>query len=214
MMLTVYGRSTSSNVQALLWGLEEMGLAYARLDYGENYGGLDTPEYRAMNPHGKIPVVTVGDDALFETSAILRYLAGLHGSEAFWPSDPLARAQVDMWADWAKNDVAEGFTWPVFWRVVRTPKPRWDHAAIGAAVDKLEHELAIAEAQLTQHAYLCGDTLTLADIMLGHVLYRYFDIEITRRDFPAVRAYADRLATRPAYQKAVMTSHEVLRDTI
>ncbi len=97
---------------------------HTRLDYGENYGGLDTPEYRAMNPHGKIPVVTVGDDALFETSAILRYLAGLHGSEAFWPSDPMARAQVDMWADWAKNDVAEGFTWPVFWRVVRTPKPR------------------------------------------------------------------------------------------
>ena len=74
-MLTVYGRATSSNVQALLWGLEELGPTYRRLDYGETYGGLDTPAFLKMNPHGKVPVLQVGDNALFETAAILRYLA-------------------------------------------------------------------------------------------------------------------------------------------
>ncbi|VAV88450.1 Uncharacterized glutathione S-transferase-like protein [hydrothermal vent metagenome] len=175
-MLTVLGRATSSNVQAVIWGLEELGLQYERLDYGETYGGLDSPE--------------------------------------FWPGDPLARAEVDMWAEWAKHDVAEGFTGPVFWRVVRTPRAQWDVAAIGKAVDRLEHHLTIAEKRLEQHDFLCGEVLSLADIMLGHVLYRYFDIEIERREYPALRAYYDRLAKRPAYQKAVMISYEVLRDTI
>ena len=214
MMLTVLGRATSSNVQALIWGLEELGLQYERLEYGENHGGLDSPEFLAMNPHGKIPVLQVGGRALFETSAILRYLATAHGDAGFWPSDPLARAEVDMWAEWAKHDVAEGFTGPVFWRVVRTPRARWDIAAIVAAVDRLEQHLAIAEKRLEQHEFLCGEVLSLADIMLGHVLYRYFGIEIERGEFPALRAYYDRLAKRPAYQKAVMVSYEVLRDTI
>jgi glutathione S-transferase len=213
-MLRVLGRATSSNVQAVIWGLEELGLQYERLDYGENYGGLDSPEFLAMNPHGKIPVLQVHGKALFETSAILRYLANAHGDEGFWPTDPLARAEVDMWAEWAKQDVAEGFTGPVFWRVVRIPRARWNVAAIAAAVDRLEHHLAIAEKRLEQHNFLCGDVLSLADIMLGHVLYRYFDIEIERREFPMLRACYERLTKRPAYQKSVMISYEVLRDTI
>ena len=213
-MLTVLGRATSSNVQALLWGLEELGLSYERLDYGENYGGLDTPEFRAMNPHGKIPVLKVGERALFETPAILRYLAEVHGSEGFWPRDRLARAEVDMWAEWAKHDVAEAFTGPVFWRVVRTPKARWDLPAIETAVDDLERQLEIAEARLSTRSFLCGDALSLADIQFGHVLYRYFDIEIERRALPAVRVYYERLTARPAYQSTVMISYEVLRDTV
>ncbi len=213
-MLTVLGRATSSNVQALLWGMEELGLSYERQDYGENYGGLDTPEFRALNPHGKIPVLKVGDRAIFETPAILRYLAEVHGTETFWPPEPVARATVDMWAEWAKHDVAEAFTGPVFWRVVRTPRERWDGDAIRKSVDALESQLAIAEARLATRPFLCGEALSLADIQFGHVLYRYFDIEIERRALPAVRTYFERLSARPAYQSTVMISYEVLRDTV
>lgn len=214
-MLTVYGRATSWNVQALLWGMQELGLAYQRLDYGETFGGLDSDAFRAMNPHGKIPVLrTQAADAIFETPAILRYLAGQHGDDGFWPRDPVARAQVDMWAEWAKHDVAEAFTGPVFWRVVRTPRDRWDRAAIRTAVDRLEAELAIAEPRLARQAFLCGETLSLADIQFGHVLYRYFDIDIKRRALPALRAYYDRLAQRPPFQSAVMVSYEMLRNTV
>ncbi len=213
-MLRVYGRASSSNVQALLWGLEELGLSYERLDFGETFGGLDRPEFLAMNPHGKIPVLTVDGRALFETPAILRYLAGQYGDAAFWPRDPLARAEVDMWAEWAKHDVAEAFTGPVFWRVVRTPEARWERPAIQAAVETLEAQLQIAETRLARQAFLCGGSLSLADIQFGHVLYRYFDIEITRRDLPATRSYYDRLADRPAYRKAVMVSYAGLHDTL
>ena len=212
-MLTVYGRATSSNVQALLWGLEELGLTYTRLDYGEVYGGLDSPEFRAMTPHGKIPVLKVGDTALFETAAILRYLAAAHGAEDFWPSDPLHRAEIDMWAEWAKYSVAEAFTGPVFWRNTRTAPERRDPALIARNLAAFEAQLAIAEHRLAATDYLCGSTLTLADIQFGHVLFRYFDTDLDRRDLPALARYYARLTSRPAYAKTVMVSYDALKDT-
>jgi glutathione S-transferase len=212
-MITVYGRASSSNVQAVLWGLEELGVAYERLDYGFTFGGLDTPEFKAMSPHGRIPVIKVGDTAIWESAAILRYLAAEHGDEAFWPRDPLDRAQVDMWSEWAKNSVAAGFTGPIFWLAVRTKPENRRPAMIARNVQRLEGELVKADAVLADQPYLCGQHLTLADIMLGHMLFRYYDIDITRSDLPSLRAYYDRLCTREAYQKTVMASYEMLRNS-
>ncbi len=213
MTYTVYGRATSSNVQALLWGLEEMGLSYQRLDYGEVYGGLDTEAFRVLTPHGKIPVLNVADTAIWETPAILRYLASHHGSETFWPKDPLGRATVDMWAEWAKHSVAEAFTGPIFWRTARTRPENRDAALVAVNIKTFEAELMKAEAQLEGRAFLVGDDLSLADIQFGHVLYRYFDIDIPRPDLPHLRRYYNGLATRPAYQRTVMVSYDALRNT-
>ncbi len=212
-MLTVYGRATSSNVQALLWGIEELGLPYERLDFGGEHGGLDTDVFRGMNPHGKIPAALIDGQAIWETGAILRCLATRHASEDFWPEEPVARAQVDMWAEWAKHEVAEAFTGPVFWRTARTHPDRQDPLAIAGAVETLERALQQAELRLAQMPFLCGEALSLADIQLGHVLYRYYDIDIARAGLPAVRAYYELLATRPAYQRTVMVSYESLRNT-
>lgn len=212
-MLTVYGRATSSNVQALLWGLEELGLAYDRLDYGEVHGGLETPEFAALNPHRKIPVLVVDGTPLFETPAILRYLATAHGPDSFWPSGPLARAQVDMWAEWAKHSVAAAFTSPIFWHNTRTAPERRKPDLIRRNLDAFEAELAKAEPRLARHAYLCGDAFTLADIQFGHVLFRYFDTDLDRRNFPALSAYYAALCTRRAYRKTVMVSYDTLRNT-
>jgi len=214
-MLKIYGRATSSNVQAVLWGLAELGLEHQRIDAGGRFGGLDTPEFLAMNPHRRIPVLVHNDGpAIFESAAILRYLGATFGNAPVWPADPVARAQVDKWAEWAKIDVANNFTGPIFWRVVRTPPERHDLPAIGAAVDRLERELERADAQLARHPFLAGDALTLADIPLGHILYRYFDIQIERRELPNLRSYYDRLTRRPAYRDTVMVSYESLRNTI
>ncbi len=214
-MLKLYGRATSSNVQAVLWALQELGQNCERIDVGGKFGGLDTPEFRAMNPHGHIPVLLHDKTpAIFESGAILRYLGAVFGAAPFWPADPAERAQVDKWAEWAKIEVANNFTRPVFWRVVRTPPARHDKPAIRAAVDRLERELALADRQLAQSSFLAGDALSLADIPLGHILYRYFDIDIDRRDLPHLRAYYQRLTERPAYRDTVMISYDSLRNTI
>lgn len=89
-MLTIWGRKTSSNVQALMWCVGELDLEYQRHDLGHRFGGLDSAAFQALNPNRTIPVLRDGDGApLWETGAILRYLATRYGNETFWPSDPI-----------------------------------------------------------------------------------------------------------------------------
>ena len=214
-MLIVWGRTSSSNVQAVLWCIAELGLEHERIDAGFRYGVVDTPAYRAMNPNGKVPTIRDGDrPPLWESGAILRYLADRYGADPFWPAEPHARAQVDQWAEWAKVNVAQAFTAPIFWQVVRVPAARRDPAAIADAVRALEQLLAIADARLADSTYLCGEELTLADIQLGHILYRYRTIDIERAPFPNLERYYGTLTARPAYRDTVMVSYAELVDSM
>ncbi|QBF30952.1 glutathione S-transferase family protein [Thalassococcus sp. S3] len=211
-MITVWGRADSSNVQAVMWCLAELDLSVQRHDVGHRFGGTDAPDFIEMNPNRTVPVLRDGDGpALWETGAILRYLGARYGDEVFWPKDLDARTEVDRWAEWAKINVALAFTGPVFWRVVRTKAADRDWTAIRKAVETLEETLEIAEARLAHRSYLVGDALSLSDIQFGHVLYRYFDIAIERRNLPAIAAYFDRLTARPAYRDNVMVSYDALR---
>ena len=211
-MIRVWGRKTSSNVQAVMWSIGELGLPYERYDFGHRYGGVDTPEFLAMNPNGTIPVVRDGDgEPLWESSAILRYLANRYGRAPYWPDALAARTHIDKWAEWSKINIALNFSGPIFWRVVRTPRTRQDPAALKQAIGILDRYLDIAEKRLTGAAFLCGDALTLADIQFGHLLYRYFDLEIERRERAGLRAYYERLVACPAYREHVMIPYDELR---
>ncbi len=211
-MLKVWGRKTSSNVQAVMWCIAELGLEHERIDAGLTYGVVDTPEYLAMNPNGMIPTIQDGGNPpLWESGAILRYLANSYADGPFWPADPIARADIDRWAEWSTLNFACNFSVPVFWRVVRTPPSKRDPEAIAAGLATLNRFLDIAEARLASSSYLVGDALTLADIQFGHLLFRYFDIDIERAEHPSVRRYYDRLTGRPEYKEHVMVSYDELR---
>lgn len=211
-MITVYGRATSSNVQLVMWTIAELGLTFERHDVGFVHGGNDTKEFLQMNPNGKIPVIRDGEGPpIFEAAAIARYLAGRYGDAPFWPQDPAERAQIDKWADWAKGEVVGAFTRPIFWQVVRTAPGERDDDAMARAVATLDRLLDIADAQLANQSHLAGEAFSLADVMLGHVLYRYFDVDIPRPNRPALNAYYERLSRRPAYAEHVMVPYEALR---
>ncbi|AVJ19063.1 glutathione S-transferase family protein [Serratia rhizosphaerae] len=211
-MLEVWGRKSSSNVQALMWCIGELGLPYQRHDVGHRFGGTDSDEFYALNPNRTIPVLRDGDlPPLWETGAILRYLANRYAPDEFWPADLIARTNVDRWMEWSKLNVALLFTAPIFWRVVRTPAAERDPAAIDQALQAFENKLMIAEQRLAGQTFLAGDTFSAADIQFGHVLYRYYDIDIDRQPLPNLRSYYDRLTERPAFREHVMVSYEALR---
>jgi len=211
-MLKVWGRKTSSNVQAVMWSVGELGLRYERYDVGHRFGGVDTPEFLAMNPNGTIPVVRDGEgEFLWESSAILRYLANRYGRAPYWPDDLAARTHIDKWAEWSKINVALNFSGPIFSQVVRTPPARRDANALKQAIGVLDRYLDIAEKQLTRAPFLGGADFTLADVQFGHLLYRYFDLEIERRERAGLRAYYERLVARPAYREHVMVPYDELR---
>ena len=94
---------------------------------------------------------------------------------------------------------------------VRTPENQRDENAVKKAMANLEKNLSIAEMQLGKHPFLAGTEFSLADIQFGHVLYRYYDIDVVREPLPELRAYYERLASRPAFREHVMVSYEELR---
>jgi glutathione S-transferase len=211
-MLTVYGRKTSSNVQTVMWTIGELGLRYERLDYGHNFGGLGTAEYRELNPNSLVPTLKDGDLIIWESAAIDRYLASRYGDGgSFWPSDPRARALVDQWAEWGKTTFQRAFTVPIFWARVRTPAADRDEDALAAALKRFDEVIGILEGPLAHQLYVAGDEFTLADISIGHVLYRYFDIDIPRIAHPLLESYYQRLTDRPAFREHVMVSYGDLR---
>lgn len=211
-MLRIYGRATSSNVQLVMWAVGELGLPHERLDYGHVHGGLDTDAFGALNPHRKIPVLQEGELAIWESAAILRYLAAEYGNGgAFWPSDPKARAAVDMWAEWGKNELCNAFTVPIFWSRVRTRAAERDEEALARAIGQFDEYMAQLAGQLANAPFTCGEHLSVADIVIGHLLFRWFTMDIPRKANPRVEAYYQRLSERPAYREHVMVPYDLLR---
>lgn len=211
MMITVYGRNTSVNVQAVMWTIAELGLEHERLDYGAAYGKTDTPEYLAMNPHKLVPTIKDGDTVVWESPAILRYLACKYGDEAFWPRDPGARAQLDMWAEWMKSTIYPDFTMTVFIQLVRTAKAVRNVAAVAAAEARLKQNWALLDARIGKGPWLNGEHFSFADVACGVMLHRFNTLEHDRPETANLDAYYKRLMARPAYAKHVAVSFEPLR---
>ena len=200
--LTLWGRLSSCNVQKAVWLLEELQLPYERVDAGGDFGGLDDPEYRAMNPHGRVPTLKDGDSVVWESEAILRYLAARYGAPQFWSDDPAARAAVDQWLAWTAASLYRDWI-DLFWRRVRTPPQQQDAAEIERLRQNTAARYAFLDSQLASRPFLAGDTFSLADIAAGMTLYRWYEMPIARPELPALRAWYERLLERPAYRKGV-----------
>ncbi|MEM7191072.1 MAG: glutathione S-transferase family protein [Pseudomonadota bacterium] len=214
-MITVYGRATSSNVQLVMWTISELGLEHERLDYGHAHGGTDTPEYRAMNPNGRVPAFREtghpgGDLVMFESGAIARYLAGRYGDAAFWPADPAVRAPLDMWAEWVKVTLSPHFALQIFWPLLNHP-PDHDGSVVADAAAALQPLMQMLDARIGDGPWLAGETFTFGDIWAGHLLYRYNTLRFDKVMTPALDAYYARLVQRQAFAEHVMVSFEPLR---
>jgi len=96
-MLKVWGRRSSFNVQKVLWLVGELGLVHEHIPAGGSFDIRHTAEFLAMNPHGRVPLVDDDGTIVWESHAILRYLAARHGRPAFWSEDPGRRSNADRW---------------------------------------------------------------------------------------------------------------------
>lgn len=205
MAITVWGRLNSINVQKVIWALEETGVTYEHVPLGGKFGGLDDPAYRAMNPNGKVPTLRDGDLTMWESHAIVRYLAATYG-KGLWLADPKARAIADQWTDWTATTFQPAWI-DVFWLFVRTPAAQHDKVAIGKALAASFNAYGILDRRLATTPFLAGDALTYADIVAGVSMYRWMTMEIQRPELPHLAAWYERLTARPAFQKAVCVSY-------
>jgi glutathione S-transferase len=121
--IKVWGRVTSSNVKKVLWLADELKLAVEQTDIGGKHGGVDTPEYRALNPNGRIPTIEDDDFVLWESNAIIRYLCEKYGGEAFYPGDARQRADINRWLDWSLS-ILSPIDSKIFIATIRTPEAK------------------------------------------------------------------------------------------
>lgn len=202
-MITLWGRRNSMNVQKVTWALKEVGLDYKRMNVGGSFGGTDTPEYLQMNPNKVVPTLVDGDVIVWESNAVVRYLARTYGQKILLPQDPATHARADQWMDWCGSFVSPSIL-KIFLNKIRLPAEKADLAMCAAGVTECAMHLRRLDAHLADNAYVAGEAFSMGDIPLGTAMYRYFTMDIDRPELPNVSAWYDRLQERPAYQRAVM----------
>jgi len=202
-MLKVWGRDSSVNVQKVLWCCEECAVPYRRIDAGGTFGVVDTPAYRRLNANGLVPTIEDDGFVLWESNAIVRYLAAKHAAGQLWPLAPEVRGHADQWLDWSATTFFPAMR-ALFLGLIRTPPEKRDHQAIEDSRTKTAETVRILDAHLVSHEFLAGNAFTMGDIALGCGIWRWMALPIERPELRNVQRWFDTLAQRPPYKKVVM----------
>ena len=208
--MKLFARRTSSNCQKVLWFLGELGIDYELVPTGGDAGGLDRPEYLAMNPNGAVPTLLDGDLAVWESHAILRYLAATYAPERFWSDDPVQRSWIDRWMDWSQSGFDDAFM-SVFWGYWRTPEADRNEGLIRMQLGLCRRYMKVLDAALADRSYLLGDALSLADVPIGALMYRYANLDVTDDLLPNVARWYEQLTKREPFQTHVMLPFDELK---
>jgi len=189
------------NVQKVMWALGELSLAYQREDVGGSFGYPE--DYRASNPNGVVPSLQDGELVMWDSNACVRYLARTYGRGSLWPEDTLALAHADQWMDWQATAAGPALL-RVFFNLIRRPPEQADQGAIKAGVESCARFYALLNEHLSRQAFVAGDQLSMGDIPIGTMTYRYLALDIERPGIPHVEAWYQGLTQRSAYQHHVM----------
>lgn len=209
-MLKIFGRRNAYNVQKVLWTLGEVGVPFEHVDIGSVEGQLDTPEFLALNPHGRIPVLVDGETTIWESNTIVRYLGARYGTGWLWPESPELRSFAERWMDWELATLQFDFL-ALFWGYFRTPPEKRNSDALSRSLARCEAHFQKLDSHLACRPYLGGESFTIGDIPCAVSLHRYFlmGLEVSRP--PNVMAWYERLLGRPAYMRHVAVPFEELR---
>ncbi|MBA4263812.1 MAG: glutathione S-transferase [Comamonadaceae bacterium] len=220
-MLHLWGRLSSINVRKVVLCAQVLGLELPRTDAGLAYGVVDTPDYRARNPNGLVPLLMDGDFTLWESNTIVRYLCACYGAAPtlpaargslppegappclerpgaaalqLYPQDLQHRFNAERWMDWQQTTLNRAGS-PAFVQWIRTPAEQRDASLIAQSVAATEPLFAMLDAHLAQHAFMVGDELSMADIPIACEVHRWWGLPQTRPAWPHLeRWYATWLA--------------------
>ncbi len=201
-MLKIWGRNTSSNVQKAMWAIGELNLEHQRFDVGGSYGKNREPAYLSMNPNGLVPTLQEGDFILWESNAIVRYLARQYGAGTLEPQDPKEIGRANQWMDWQLSVAAPAIN-AAFWGLIRTPEDKRDMAAIAASLNKTADAMKILDAQLGRTEYVAGDRFSMGDIPGGVIAYRFRQLYPDRPQMKNLERWYASLQQRQAFKDHV-----------
>ena len=210
MGIELYGRTTSYNVQKVLWFLDEIELKYKHIECGGKHGGLDTAEFEQLNPFRKVPVLIDDGLSVWESNSILRYLAASYGNDRWWSASPAERSEYEKWMDWSIDKFESSFV-GLFWGFYRTPQSERDIKTINEHKKDYIYCLEIIDKQLRNTSYISGADISLSDIALGVFIYRLQDIGLDIELPSNVSRWYTNLKKRSGFSKWVMSDFTELK---
>jgi glutathione S-transferase len=172
---------------------------FVHVDLGK--GENRTPEFLALNPNGKVPVLETDGGSLWESNAIMCYLARIAGSD-LWPNDD-RQIEVMRWLSWDSNHFTRHAGTLYFEHII---KPTFgmggpDPAVVEEATGFFKRFAAVLNDHLSGRAYLVGDALTVADFAVGITLPYAEDARIPLAEFPEIERWHARLSELPAWRE-------------
>jgi glutathione S-transferase len=177
------------------WTLQELGLDFESIPVDLRAGEHRRPEFLALNPAGKIPVLVDGEFILTESVAIVLYLAEKHRGAGFLPADVRGRAAMHRWLLFATTELEQPL-----WRIARNTFIYPEHERIAADVEIASREFremaAVAEEHLLGRDFLVGDSVTVADFVMAYTLDWGSESGLLE-GFPALVGYMERMYARP-----------------
>ncbi len=197
--LQIYGIARTRAFRAL-WVAKEVGVDYQHLPIEIGDAGARTPEFLAINPNGRLPVIVDGDFVLFESLAITLYLAKKHSPGKLYPGTLEGEARAWQWTMWALTEVDRGVNiWSL--NAVRLPPAERDAAKRDEALKVIARPFQVLDAAVSKQDYLLGDTFTVADLNVAAVISRAIEMDLSA--VPNLKAWLTRCLERPKAREAL-----------
>jgi glutathione S-transferase len=197
--LRIYGIARTRAFRAL-WIAEELGLAYEHLPIEIGDAGAGSPEFRKINPNGRLPFIDDDGFVLFESLAITLYLARKHANGTLYPATLEGEAKALQWSFWAIAEVDRGVhIWSL--HAVRLPPDERDAAKRDEALKVIAKPFGILDAAVARQPYLLGGAFTVADLNVAAVISRAIEMDLSA--VPHLEDWLTRCLARPAAQKAL-----------
>ena len=195
--LTSLAIHVQSRLARALQGLLAALATFERIDAGLAFGHNHTPAYLAKNPNALVPLLEDGDFTLWESNAIVRYLAASHATGTLCPEDLRTRFDAERWMDWQQTTLNRAGG-PAFIQWIRTPAEQRDTAVIAHSVAATEPLLALLDAHLARRPWMAGEHFTMADIPIGCEIHRWWGLPQPRPTLPHLARWYAAVQARPA----------------
>ena len=190
----------SPNPQKIRFALNELGVDCETVPVDLVKREQRTPEFLALNPYGRVPVLVDGDLTLWESHAILAYLGEKTGR--LWPTTPARRADALRWLFFLTSAISPPATEVAFNRIaVKLSGSTPDEAAIARGEKTLPDPIRVIDQHLANRKWMMGDEFSLVDCDYGPTLNVLDKAGFTFGDFPKVRAYLEAIRSRRAWQE-------------
>ena len=193
-----------------MWIAEELQLAYEHVPVEIGEAGARGPEFLALNPNGRLPIIVDGEFVLPESLAITLYLAKKYALGTLYPAALEDEARLWQWSFWAVAEVDRGVNiWSL--HAIRLPPDERDAALRDEALGVLAAPFKVLDTAVSQNPYLLGSDFTVADLNVAAVINRAVDMDLS--PWPHLKDWLMRCLERPAARKALALRAKSDRET-